>query len=380
MHASPEVGRPAASDMLARRRLRHLAPCLALAAAGLTAWGVPAAPAAQDPGTLSGRIDSSKQKEDALRAAARADQSKISGFQARIDELQAKLAPLQDDLDGKQAELTSLQGQLRTARGRLVRLRVAVKRDQAVLAKQLVGVYEASQPDLVHVVMDAKGFADLLEQVDQIKAIGKQNADIVGRLRREKTAVTHEATKLTKLTDRQRGLVVTAAAQRDAVAQIRLQVVNQQYVYVKARDSKSARIGALRDRRQSLEDELQKVQSAQAGIASYTGPVASGNGDGFGFFQASGTNYSVGDEPTLASKLNTLGKALHLHLIGLSGYRTPQHSIEVGGFPNDPHTKGQASDTPGVEGVSEATLNQYGLTRPFAGAAEADHIQLVGSI
>jgi uncharacterized protein YcbK (DUF882 family) len=71
-----------------------------------------------------------------------------------------------------------------------------------------------------------------------------------------------------------------------------------------------------------------------------------------------------------------MGKALHLHLIGISGYRTPQHSVEVGGFADDPHTRGEASDTPGVEGVPEATLKQFGLTRPFGGAAEADHIQL----
>jgi hypothetical protein len=81
-------------------------------------------------------------------------------------------------------------------------------------------------------------------------------------------------------------------------------------------------------------------------------------------------------EPILAARLDRLGKALHLHLIGLSGYRTPQHSVEVGGFANDPHTQGRASDTPGVEGVPEATLRRFGLTRPFPGAHEADHIQL----
>jgi hypothetical protein len=51
----------------------------------------------------------------------------------------------------------------------------------------------------------------------------------------------------------------------------------------------------------------------------------------------------------------------------------------VGGFANDPHTQGAASDTPGIEGVPEATLEQFGLTRPFGGAAEADHVQLLGS-
>ena len=41
-------------------------------------------------------------------------------------------------------------------------------------------------------------------------------------------------------------------------------------------------------------------------------------------------------------------------------------SLRAGGF------------DPGVEGVPEATLNRFGLTRPFGGAAEADHIQLLG--
>ena len=112
------------------------------------------------------------------------------------------------------------------------------------------------------------------------------------------------------------------------------------------------------------------------------GPMALGGlvQDGiYGFFQYPGTNYSVGDEPELATRLNRLGRALHIHLIGISGYRSPQHSVEVGGFGNDPHTRGAASDTPGVEGVPEATLERFGLTRPFGGAAEANHIQLVGS-
>jgi len=100
------------------------------------------------------------------------------------------------------------------------------------------------------------------------------------------------------------------------------------------------------------------------------------HGGQYGFFPTSSTNYSYGKEPEIAARLDALGTALHLHLVGLSGYRTPQHSVAVGGYANDPHTRGEAMDTPGVEGVPEATLRQYGLTRPFAGASEADHIQL----
>jgi uncharacterized protein YcbK (DUF882 family) len=99
------------------------------------------------------------------------------------------------------------------------------------------------------------------------------------------------------------------------------------------------------------------------------------HGGSTGFFPAPGTNYSVNQEPIIAARLDALGRALGLHLIGISGYRSPSHSVEVGGYADDSHTRGEASDTPGVEGVSEATLEQFCLTRPFPGAREADHIQ-----
>ena len=99
------------------------------------------------------------------------------------------------------------------------------------------------------------------------------------------------------------------------------------------------------------------------------------HGGEFGFFPAPGTDYSVNQEPIIAARLDELGKALQLHLIGISGYRTPAHSVAVGGFADDPHTRGEASDTPGVEGVPEGTLEEFCLTRPFPGPAEADHIQ-----
>jgi hypothetical protein len=100
---------------------------------------------------------------------------------------------------------------------------------------------------------------------------------------------------------------------------------------------------------------------------------------GVGFTPGPGTDYTVGEEPQIATRLDTLGRALSIRLTGISGYRSPQHSVAVGGFSDDPHTRGEASDTDGAQGIPEATLEQYGLTRPFPGAHEANHIQLLGS-
>lgn len=108
-------------------------------------------------------------------------------------------------------------------------------------------------------------------------------------------------------------------------------------------------------------------------LAVPSSPLHKGN---VGFFAAAGTDYTKGEEPIIARYLGKLGESLHLHLTGISGYRSPSHSVAVGGFRNDPHTRGEASDTPGTEKISEKMLEKFGLTRPFAGAKEADHIQL----
>ncbi len=355
-------------------RLRYL---LALAALCAAVFAVSAS--AADSGSLNSGIQRSQSQDQALQAKLRNDQKGAAQYQGRIDELQASLGKLEGDLTQDTARLQGLQSRLRTARASLVRLRIAVTRDQKVLAAQLVGTYMSSPPDMIHVLVNAKGFADLLEQVDQVKRIGDQNTAIVARLKAAKAAVTTQAKVLGGLTGRQQALVAAATTRRDAVAQLKLAVVNQQYVYVARRNKHSAQLASLRSHRKDLENQLSKLQGAQARTASFAGFPASGGSSGYGFFAAAGTNYTVGSEPEITARLNRLGQALHLHLIGLSGYRTPQHSIEVGGFPNDPHTRGEASDTPGIEGVDEATLNRFGLTRPFAGAAEADHIQLVGS-
>ncbi len=110
---------------------------------------------------------------------------------------------------------------------------------------------------------------------------------------------------------------------------------------------------------------------------------------GAGFVPDPGTSQSEGQLPVLTARLDALGKALGVVIYGISGFRTPAHSVAVGGFANDPHTRGQAEDI-GVNSllrasaaqISEAKLAQYGLYRPFDPSndpsnPEVNHIQLI---
>jgi hypothetical protein len=116
-------------------------------------------------------------------------------------------------------------------------------------------------------------------------------------------------------------------------------------------------------------------------------PVAASSGPGF--VADPGTSQTEGELPALTARLNALALALHVTIYGISGYRTPAHSVAVGGYADDPHTKGEAEDI-GVNSIlrssaaqiSEAQFAQFGLYRPFDPSGdpantEVNHIQLI---
>jgi peptidoglycan hydrolase CwlO-like protein len=322
------------------------------------------------PNGLQGRVDSARNHERSLRGSIASDTIRIKGFQGRLDDLLKRLAGLQGSLDAERAELQRLQGQLRSSRAHLAVLRAQLTEFLGALRQQLVANYESPQPDVVSVIFSSHSFSDLLDRAEGLRRITQRNAATIRAVKVRRTAVTQETNRLRGLTARQQRVTAAALVQRNEVRSLKDAVLAHELRYERARSHKAATLATVRSHRQALERRLSKLVAAGGFI---------GHGGAYGFFPAGGTNYAVGSEPTLAARLDRMARALHLHLIGLSGFRTPQHSVEVGGFPNDPHTRGDASDTPGVEGVSEATLNRFGLTRPFGGAAEADHIQLAGS-
>ncbi|HWG08059.1 MAG TPA: hypothetical protein VN672_03525 [Solirubrobacteraceae bacterium] len=366
-----------------RARAALVAALVLVLAAGATLGSVVVASGASS-GALEEKIAASRAKEGQVRAGIGADTHQIAGFQGNIADLQERLSALESSLAVERSLLESIRSQLSVARTRLAALQVQLDHDRRILVAQVVAAYEAPPPDIATVILEAHGFADLIERVDNLRAISRENAAATTHVMQTQKEVTAQAKHLAQLESTHASETRAVEVQRNEVALLHLALVNRQLEFIRARDEKSSELDELRSHKRSLEHELAHVQAhelAAAGV-TYSGPIGEFNGTpegDYGFFPAAGTNYSVGEEPTLAEHLNTLGKALHLHLIGISGYRSPQHSVEVGGFANDPHTRGEASDTPGVEGVPEATLNQFGLTRPFPGAAEADHIQLLGS-
>ena len=205
--------------------------------------------------------------QTSLSQAIAEDTRRIGALQPDINRLGGELDRLQSNIDVAREQLLVTQDQLQTARSRLVLLQVALKRDEKVLARQLVEFYEAGNQDWTTVVLNARGFTDLLERAHFMKRLARRNAQVLKRVRDDRAAVKRAEARLQVLEAKQaQDLDVLVKARR------RIAVVYNQLVARKRR---------LVGNRKRLRAKLQKVAGAAsealeaAGLSTFSGiPVA----------------------------------------------------------------------------------------------------------
>src|ERR687886_2042351 len=141
---------------------------LALVAAAFVtvaaALALPALSGAQSEGELRNRADRARARERGLAG----DVARLGALVAKLDRdiavIERRRAEVQAQLDADRAKLATLREELRAERRRVVRLKGRLRQARTILSARLVELYQSQPPDLVTVIMKAKGFADLLEQ------------------------------------------------------------------------------------------------------------------------------------------------------------------------------------------------------------------------
>src|SRR5215207_518723 len=191
---------------------------------------------------------------------------KINSLQGDITVLQTKQVRLQAGLDRKRAELARIQEDLRRERLRLARLRARLAEARAALSKRLVELYKADQPDLVTVVLESNGFADLLERTEFMQRVSHQDARIIGIVVKAKAEATATAKRLDKL--EKRAVLVTdkIADEVAQVAAVKGQLVDRRGRYADARSDKNTLLARTRDDRHSLEGDLRALVAEEAKV------------------------------------------------------------------------------------------------------------------
>ena len=274
------------------RRMSRLRILAVIAALPLSLWLF--VPVLSDGAPLSSRIEEKRQQIERKRDRERVLTTTISSWTRRINALQDNITHLQTrqvrieaDLTSKRAELDRLQELLREERIRLVKLRARLAESRAALSERLVELYKADEPDVVTVILEADGFADLLERAEFMQRVSEQDARIIDRVRTAKDAAVAAERRLDRLEARQREVTAIVARRHEQVVETKDQLVSRRVQYAGVREQKAHALDNTRDQRHDLEGDLRALEKEQAAVlaklqsaqgAAPAGPIRQGSG------------------------------------------------------------------------------------------------------
>ncbi len=247
------------------RRLALLCVLAACVAVAETVLG----PAGAGGQSLSGRIDSKADRAAYLRGVVAAETAKIRASSAGLARAQRRLSALQADAAAQQAELRAIREQFVRARDRLTRLVNLQRNATGALRANLQAAYRNGEPDLVSVVITARGFTDLLEKTEFLKRIAKRNATIMDVARASRAQVTRQTTRLAAMQEREQAIAIRLNRKRASAQAVETALLREREKHLARSNFRRAELREVQGQLAALREKL--ARSARAGIATNAG-------------------------------------------------------------------------------------------------------------
>jgi murein DD-endopeptidase MepM/ murein hydrolase activator NlpD len=213
-----------------------------------------------------GQIAKVKHREGVLTTEISGYNTRIESLQGEISATEARLSRVEADLDRKREELHEVRDELEKARDRLERLRRQLRTARRVLANRLVEIYKADTPDALTVVLEADGFADLLERAEFLDRISDQDREITDRVRRLRDQAEVQERRLAELEQRVEDVAMAILDRRNQIAAARDQLVGARASLRGARNDRAVLLSRVKASRSELEGELVALEREQARV------------------------------------------------------------------------------------------------------------------
>jgi peptidoglycan hydrolase CwlO-like protein len=227
----------------------------------------------QSEGALRSRIEQGKAAERSLSAA-------VDRLTALEHDAAADVAALEDRVADVQAAVTEAEelarqtaADLVAARTELARLERRLAEVRTKLAAMLRERYVNGEPSLVSVVLNARGFSDLVETASYLHRVQRSDERLLVTVRTARAEAERERSRLTVLSRRREETADALARRRDALAGVLEGLRRRRDALARARDARQAALSRTRAGRRDAERELRKLLAEQAAAAvSLAGP------------------------------------------------------------------------------------------------------------
>ena len=291
-------GRPSGEDGRVARRSRRLLLLTALAlllAAPAAAGDIGQKKQSVDAqlAAVQQQITRSTQRESALSQQVSSLTHEIGALESQVGDVSARLSALQSDIALHRTRLAKLDQLLLLQSRRYRELRRQYRLSVSRLDARLVAIYKEPDPSTLDVLVAAKSFQDVLDQMDYLGAIAAQDkrvAEAVASAKR-RVALARKGTHAVKRTVFEETRVIEGRAQQMAILRAQLLASRNRLVDVRASTSSalagtrrtvSSEVGeskALRSASDQLAARLRAAaQAAQAAQASSSTTAGSTTG------------------------------------------------------------------------------------------------------
>lgn len=252
-----------------------------LTLAALLAAGVmlAAGPATGDPGADKARVDD---RIDSLRERAATDAAKAGILTEELSAAAGRVRELEAGVSAQQARLGVLEADVAAARARLLQLDATIdrqtvrlerlRRDHGVAVRRLErrvrALYVADDPDLIGFVLGTASFTDLIDNLELLARIGRQDVRLVTEVERARDGLAdaRRRTRAARVDAAETGhrLEVQAAEQRAVVERL----VASRQALVGAQAGRRSALARIREDRQSLRSEIDGLEQQSTALAA----------------------------------------------------------------------------------------------------------------
>jgi murein DD-endopeptidase MepM/ murein hydrolase activator NlpD len=239
-----------------------------------------AAPASgQDIGTrkqiIDGRIDvlqkkieSARQREGVLTSEIEAVTDKINALQDDVDSASARLNQLESVLALHQRKLDRLNQLYEVQTRKLIFLQRQHKAATKRLNKRVVEIYTTEQTSTLSVVLESSSFTELLDQLDFLNEIGRQDEKVTNEVRRAKEQM-QEIRNATRKTRAQVAAVTREVAARTLEQRaVRDRLAWDQRQLATARRDKRATLADVQEDKAAALEHMRSLEAESASLAS----------------------------------------------------------------------------------------------------------------
>ena len=217
---------------------------------------------------LQGRIASADRKESVLT-----DQ---------IEQYTTKIRGLQDDVDVAQARVTTLEGELVVYKNRLARLSQVLEFQtqrlqlltrqhhaaQDQLNRRLVAIYQSHSPDTVEVVLTSESLAEVLDQLDYMRDVGRQDKRIATQVREARLAMKRTRARTARTRKQVASTTAAVEARVNEQRAVRDRLVADQNALASARAGKNQVLTSVRSQEATDRKHVENLQAESAQLTA----------------------------------------------------------------------------------------------------------------